>query len=189
MNRSSLLLFLLSAGCQVDKRGDPQTTIRPDSLRQWILVERPYGEVEDWIRDSGDAEIARDRTTLVFERVEVEGGERLRLVIQASRCPHRLRCSGDVPDRQQVGEPVEIALSIDCDPWDVHRVDVIPTRPGVRIIAIQGALGELPHLSGFYVRGSARVSVRFTADSKGLGGIKAILSEVGREGAPRTVPE
>jgi hypothetical protein len=158
-----------------------------ESVRQWVLVERPYDEVESWIQDSGDAEIARDETTLVFEPVEAEGDERFRLMLQASRCPHRIRLSGDVPERQQVGEPVEVTLSIDCGPGDVHRVDIVPTRSGVHILGFRGALGELPHLSGFYVRGSARVSLRFTADSQGLGGIKAILSEVGREGIRRTV--
>jgi len=145
---------------------------------RWVLVERAYDEVEYWIQDSGDAELVGDQTTLVFEPVEVEGEERLRLLLQASRCSHRLRCTGEIPERQQVGDPVELTLSIACDHRDVHRVDVIPTRPGVQVLAIHGALGELPNLSGFLVRGSARVTVKFTADSRGPGGIKAILSEV-----------
>jgi hypothetical protein len=182
MNRTSFMLILL-ASCQAS----PPAPLTPRALPgiRWVLVERPYDEVESWIQDSGDAELAGDETTLVFEPVEAERDERLELLLQASRCPHRLRCSGDIPGRPQVGEPVEVTLSIDCDPRDVHRVDVIPTRPGVRILGFQGTLDERPNLSGFYVRGSARVSVRFTADSQGPGGIKAILSEFGREGVPR----
>jgi hypothetical protein len=164
MNRSSFILLLL-AGCQAS----PSASSTPGALPgvRWILVERPYEEVEPWIQDSGDAALAGDATTLVFEPV----------LLQASRCPHRLRISGDIPDRWQVGETVKVSLSIDCDPGDVHRVEVIPTRPGIRVLGFHGALGELPNLSGFYVRGSARVSVEFTADSQGLGGIKAVLSE------------
>lgn len=188
MNRSSFMLLLL-AGCQVAHPVPPQPRVPMGPTARWVLVERLYDEVEYWIQDSGDAELAGDQTTLVFEPVEVEGGERFRLMLQASRCPHRLHCSGDVPDRQRVSEPVEVTLSIDCDPRAVHRVDVIPTRSGVRILGFRGTLGDLPNLSGFYVRGSAKVSVKFTADSQGLGGIKAILSEVGREGVSHTAPK
>lgn len=182
MTRVGFTLALL-AGCQA--AGGPPAWTPAEPVRQWILVERPYDEVEPWIQDSGDADVAGDATTLVFEPVESEGDERFRLMLQASRCPHRLRLTGDVPDRQQVGVPVEVTLSIDCAPGDLHRVDIVPTRSGVRVLGFRGALGELPHLSGFTVRGSARVSLRFTADSQGLGGIKAILSEVGREGVPK----
>lgn len=184
MNRVSLMVLILS-GCQTGHPSPSQPRVGGNPLQRWVLVERPYDDVEFWIQDSGDADLAENATTLVFEPVEVEGGERLRLMLQASRCPHRLRCTGDVPDRQQVSVPVEVTLSIDCDPRDVHRVDVTPTRLGVRILAFRGALGELPNLSGFYVRGSAKVSVRFTADSQGSGGIKAVLSEIGRDGVPR----
>ena len=184
MSRLSIMVLIL-AGCQAAHTGPSKPGAPGNPLHRWVLVERPYDDVELWIQDSGDADLARDATTLVFEPVEVEGGERLRLMLQASRCPHRLRCSGDVPDRQQVSVPVEVTLSIDCDPRDIHRVDVIPTRSGVRVLGFQGALGELPNLSGFYVRGSARVTVKFTADSQGLGGIKAILSEIGRDGVSR----
>lgn len=185
MNRTGFMLILL-AGCQAGLPTPSTPRVLPGV--RWILVERPYEEVEPWIQDSGDAALVGDETTLVFEPVEVEGDGRLQLLLQASRCPHRLRCSGDIPARPHVGEPVEVALSIDCDPRDVHRVDVIPTRPGVRILGFQGALDERPNRSGFHVRGAARVSVRFTADSQGPGGIKAILSEVGREDAGR-LPE
>jgi len=184
--RVAALLFLL-AGCQAATPPGLQPRTPEELLRQWVLVERPYDEVEPWIRNAGDADLAGGWTTLVFEPVQAEGEERFGLMLQASRCLHRLRLSGDIPDRRQVGEPVEVALSIDCDPWTLHRVDVVPTRSGVRILGFQGTLGELPNLSGFYVRGAGRVALRFTADSQGLGGIKAILSEVGREGAPRSL--
>jgi len=186
MTRTGLTLVLL-AGCQA--AAGPAARPPADPVREWVLVERPYDEVEPWIYDSGDADLAADATTLVFEPVEAEGDERFRLMLQASRCRHRLRLTGDVPDRQQVGVPVEVTLSIDCAPGDLHRVDIVPTRSGVRVLGFRGALGELPHLSGFTVRGSARVSLRFTADSQGLGGIKAILSEVGREAIPRAGPK
>lgn len=170
--KPAALVLLLIAGCQVPS---PAASAGP---RQWALVERAYDEVEHWIQDSGDADLARGETTLVFEPVEVEGDERLRLLLQASRCAHHLRCSGEIPDRQQVGDPVELTLSIACDPQDVHRFDVIPTRPGVQVIAICGAMDELPNLSGFHVRGSEPVTIKFTATSGGPGGIRAILSEV-----------
>ena len=188
MMRPEYVLLLLMAGCQVTPGTQAHPGTPPVPARRWILVERLYEEVEPWIQNAGDAEIDAAHTTLVFEPVEADGDERLRLVLQASRCLHRLRCSGDIPDRQVVGEPVEVTLAIDCHPQDVHRVDVIPTRSGVRLVGIRGATAELPNLSGFYVRGSAKVSLKFTADSQGLGGIKAILSEVGSEGGPRAAP-
>ena len=166
MNRSGFILLFLLAGCRAGPPASPMPEAQPGDVR-WVLVERPYQEVEPWIRDSGDAALAGYETTLVFEPI----------LLQAGRCPHRLRISGEIPDRRQVGERVEVVLSIDCDPGDVHRVEVIPTRPGVRVLGFHGALGELPELAGFYVRGSARVSVEFTADSRGLGGIEAVLSE------------
>ncbi len=164
MNRSRFILLLIS-GCQAGPAASSTPGAQP--AVRWVLVERPYEEVEPWIQDSGDAEVAGGATTLVFEP----------LLLQASRCPHRLRIFGDIPDRWQVGERVEVVISIDCDPGDVHRVEVIPTRPGIRVLGFRGALGELPNMSGSHVRGSARVSVEFTADTQGLGGIKAILSE------------
>jgi len=177
VSRSGCILLFI-AGCQAAPTVGSRSKT-PD--RQWILVERPYDEVEPWIQNSGDAEIAAEETTLVFEPVETAGEDRFGLLLQASRCPHRLRLSGDVPDRRQVGEPVEVTLSIDCNPRDLHRVDVIPTRSGVHVLGFQGAVDRLPHRSGFIVRGSAKVSLKFTADSQGLGGIKAVLSEIGRE--------
>lgn len=178
-----LLPVAFLAGCEIGGVAKDPGEARP--VRQWVLVERSFDEVEPWIRAAGDAEIAPGESVLVFEPVEIEGEERFGFLLEGARCPHRLRLSGIVPDRRQVGEPVEIELAIDCEPWDLHRVEIVATRPGIRILGFRGALGELPGLSGFYVRGRSKVALRFTADSGGPGGIKAILFDIGRDGAPR----
>lgn len=165
MIRLSICILGVCVGCQA------APPVLPTS-GPWRLVERP------WIGDALDAAIQGSETTLVFERVILD---RSPLVIQESRCGHRLRSQDPSQPERGVGETVEVTFWVDCRAEDLHRVEVTPTRPGVRILGYHGALGEVPTRGGCYVRGSRKVTIKYTADFPGWGGVKATLFEVGVE--------
>ncbi len=95
--------------------------------------------------------------------VEVEGGKLLVLKREDPAPPNiQVRLSRD---RVGVGEVVEAEIRI-SGATGRHRVEVQPSRPGVRI------LGP----SVFDVGDSGPVTVRFTCESVGRGGIRVRVS-------------
>ncbi len=119
----------------------------------WVLVDRPYGTLAD--ARAGDATIAPDASAWVLEPVKAERSP--------FACPHTLRLRSSTTGTMCVGELVEVEITLEGAPRCEHEIEIVPTRPGVRI----------ERSSRITVKPGAVVRIRFTAHSHGTGGIGA----------------